>query len=66
MWLYLIGFILALLVIVFSIFTLSSDSTILFILNFIMLSIVLIVAGGFLTWVCVMIVNAIIFVITEE
>ena len=66
MWLYLIGFILALLVIVFSIFTLSSDSTIIFILNFIMLSIVLIAAGGFLTWVCVMIVNAIIFVITEE
>lgn len=65
MWLYLIGCIIALFVIVFSIFTLSSDSTIIFILNFIMLSIVLIVAGGFLTWLCVMMVNAIALAITE-
>lgn len=66
MWLYLIGFIMALFVIVFSIFTLSSDSTILFILNVVMLSIVLIVAGGFLAWVCVMIVNVIALSIDKE
>lgn len=66
MWLYLIGFILVLFVVVFSIFAFSSDSIVLYILAFIMLSIGLIVAGGFLSWVCVMIVNAIALAITKE
>lgn len=66
MLLHFIGFIIALFVIVFSIFTLSSDSTILFMLNVIMLSIVLIVAGGFLSWICVMIVNVIALAIDKE
>lgn len=66
MWLYLIGFIIVLFVVVFSIFAFLSDSIILYILAFIMLSIGLIVAGGFLTWVCVMIVNVIALAITNE
>ena len=66
MWLYLIGFIIVLFVVAFSIFAFSSDSIILYILAFIMLSIGLIVAGGFLTWMCVMIVNAIAIAVAKE
>lgn len=66
MWLYLIGFIIVLFVVAFSIFAFSSDSIILYILAFIMLSICLIVAGGFLSWVCVMIVNAIAIALTKD
>ena len=66
MWLYLIGFIIVLFVVVFSVFAFSSDSIVLETLAFIMLSIGLIVAGGFLSWVCVMIVNAIALAITKE
>lgn len=66
MWLFLIGFIIVLLVVAFSIFALSSNSIILYILAFIMLSIGLIVAGGFLTWICVMIVNVIALTIDKE
>ena len=65
MWLYLIGFIIVLFVVAFSIFAFLSDSIILYILAFIMLSIGLIVAGGFLTWLCVMMVNAIALAITK-
>ena len=65
MWLYLIGFIIVLFVVVFSIFAFLSNSIILYILAFVMLSIGLIVAGGFLTWLCVMMINAIAFAITE-
>lgn len=65
MWLFLIGFIIVLLVVAFSIFALSSNSIILYILAFIMLSIGLIVAGGFLTWICVMIVNVIALAVAE-
>lgn len=66
MWLYLIGFIIVLFVVAFSVFAFSSDSIVLATLAFIMLSIGLIVAGGFLSWVCVMIVNAIALAITKE
>ena len=66
MWLYLIGFIIVLFVVVFSIFAFLSDSIILYILAFIMLSIGLIVAGGFLTWLCVMMINAIALAITTD
>ena len=66
MWLYLIGFIIVLFVVVFSLFAIWSDLTIMYILAFIMLSIGLIVAGGFLSWVCVMLVNAIALAITKE
>lgn len=65
MWLFLIGFIIVLFVVAFSIFAFLSDSIILYILAFIMLSIGLIVAGGFLTWLCVMMVNAIALAITK-
>lgn len=65
MWLFLIGFIIVLLVVAFSIFALSSNSIILYILAFIMLSIGLIVAGGFLTCICVMIVNVIALAVAE-
>ena len=65
MWLYLIGFIIVLFIVAFSIFAFLSDSIILYILAFIMLSIGLIVAGGFLTWLCVMMVNAIALAITK-
>ena len=66
MWLYLIGFIIVLFVVAFSIFAFLSDSIVLYVLAFIMLSIGLIVAGGFLTWLCVMMVNAIALAITEQ
>ena len=66
MWLYLIGFIIVLFILVFSILAYLSDSIILYILAFIMLSIGLIVAGGFLTWICVMMINAIALVIAAE
>lgn len=66
MWLYLIGFIIVLFVVAFSIFAFLSDSIVLYVLAFIMLSIGLIVAGGFLTWLCVMMVNAIAIAITAE
>ena len=65
MWLYLIGFIIVLFIVAFSIFAFLSDSIILYILDFIMLSIGLIVAGGFLTWLCVMMVSAVALAITE-
>lgn len=65
MWLYFVGFIIVLFVVAFSIFAFLSDSIILYILAFIMLSIGLIVAGGFLTWLCVMIVNAIALAVAE-
>lgn len=66
MWLYLIGFIIVLFVVAFSIFAFSSDSIILYISAFIMLSIGLIVAGGFLSWICAMIVNVIALAVDQE
>lgn len=66
MLMFLTGFIIVLFVVAFSLFAIWSDSIILYILAFIMLSIGLIVAGGFLTWMCVMIVNAITLALTKE
>lgn len=65
MLMFLTGFIVVLIVVIFSIFALLSDSIVLGILAFIMLSIGLIVAGGFLTWICVMIVNVIALAVAE-
>lgn len=66
MLMFLTGFIVVLIVVIFSIFALLSDSIVLGMLAFIMLSIGLIVSGGFLTWVCLMMFNAIIFAITAK
>lgn len=66
MWLYLIGFIIVLFVVAFSLFAIWSDLTIMYILAFIMLSICLIVSGGLLTWICVMIAIAITLALTKE
>ena len=65
MLMFLTGFIVVLIVVVFSIFAILSDSIVLGILAFIMLSIGLIVAGGFLTFVCIMIINVIALAITK-
>lgn len=65
MLMFLTGFIVVLIVVIFSIFAILSDSIVLCILAFIMLSIGLIVAGRFLTLVCIMIINVIALAITK-